>query len=215
MKTQVVIIGTIHLSASLFPHYGSWVRQSVKRLHPDIVCVELSPEQLAGETSMDSKPEYSSAILPSAREIGAILVPIQPVTSVGEEFERVKLEFLEYIASDNLERERWEVFCQLESAWLTGLTVWLQDVPSIIDLQDIRLDTLLFEPWYSTLSRFFPGFEAFWRPWNQELLGATIQAVRSHPGRLILITVGMAHRYWLRKGLRAQEEVELRDLREF
>ena len=39
--------------------------------------------------------------------------------------------------------------------------------------------------------------------------------IRRHPGARILVTFGGGHKYWLLEQLRARDDIELLDLREF
>ncbi|MEW5995027.1 MAG: hypothetical protein AB1744_11615, partial [Candidatus Zixiibacteriota bacterium] len=52
----VIIFGTMHLEPDEFPAYAGRLREIIEEITPDIICAELSPEQLAGSQTCNSQP---------------------------------------------------------------------------------------------------------------------------------------------------------------
>jgi hypothetical protein len=86
--TIIILLGTMHLEPEEFPAYGRRLGEIIEEINPDLICSELSPEQLAGTQSCDSKPEQRDVIMPAARRLGIPIVPIQPSTARGMEWEK-------------------------------------------------------------------------------------------------------------------------------
>lgn len=79
----------------------------IQKTEPDVICAELSPEQLDGTTTCNSKPEYPNAIIPYARKHGIQIVPIQPCTSEGLEWgNRQKVELERIKSTEDLKNNR-------------------------------------------------------------------------------------------------------------
>ena len=76
-KSVVILFASLHLDEETAPAFISAYREILREVAPSVVCAELSPEQLDGSTTCNSKPEYAAAVLPVARELGARIVSIQ------------------------------------------------------------------------------------------------------------------------------------------
>jgi hypothetical protein len=212
-KAIVIILGTFHGGEDDAPQYISRLRMIIEEIMPDVICAELSPEQLDGATTCDSKPEYPEAILPLARRHKIEVIPMQPTTYEGIKTEKRKLAVIEEIEADEQSKLRWEF-----SEYLTEVTAakWLEVLKDPAGIENVQLrefDLLQVEPGWIANKLFFPELAEQWDMWNAYFLDRISATIREHPGKRILITAGLAHKYWLWNRLSLRDDLILHDLR--
>ena len=55
-QTTVIVFGSMHLEPKEYPAYAERFERIIEEITPDIICSELSPEQLEGTATCNSKP---------------------------------------------------------------------------------------------------------------------------------------------------------------
>jgi pheromone shutdown protein TraB len=214
-KNTIIVLGTVHFDQGNAPEYIKALKNTIEEINPGIICVELSPDQLEGKVAINSKPEYPDAIIPTARQHGIEIVPIQPNTEEGLKLENEKEAAINRIRANEKNRVRWELWERLEELsqekWLDAL----KDVKGIENVQSTQFDDLNFEPWYTLVQEYFPEFATLWNNWNQYFLERIEETITRHPGKLILATVGLAHKYWLWNKLKSRDDIILHNLQSF
>jgi hypothetical protein len=212
---MVVIFGTFHSGKKDTPEYAERLRLVLKEIGPDVICAELSPEQLSGEVSCKSKPEYPDVILPFAEEHATPVVPIQPDTEAGLKLEQEMARIVRESTAGAAARAMWEYSEYLDEAASDGWREVLQDSTGIENVQLRAFDLLAMKPGWDATRKYFPEVALQWEAWNEHFLGRIEAAIHEHAGRCILLTTGLAHKYWLWERLRERSDVELHNLRSF
>jgi pheromone shutdown protein TraB len=216
-KTTVVILGTVHLNKENAPEYIKALENIVAEINPDIICPELSPEQLERPATCLSKPEYPDAIVPTARRMGILVVPIQSSDkeSLAATCEARKTAIYDKVKSKESGRFLLEYMEKVSRITLSNLTEVMQNVEAIEHVQLREFDRLQFEPFYIADREYFPELDKLWEEWNQYFLDRIQDTITKHPGKLILVTVGLAHKYWLWNKLESREHIILHNLQSF
>ncbi|MEW6411256.1 MAG: hypothetical protein AB1483_02150 [Candidatus Zixiibacteriota bacterium] len=216
--TPVVLLATIHngdrFRSSNAKEYTERLRMLLEEIQPDVVCSELSPEQLRGDATCECKPEYPEVIIPFCSERNIPIVPIQPDVKTGDAVERDLAEAGSKL--DPAGRARIDSLEQLECSIVDRLAEILRQ-PTGLDMIQMRvLDLLLIEPLYQLYSEFSnQKVQALWEEWNQHFLRSILDAVNLSRNKRILATVGWAHKYWLWNHLSKRNDIRLLDLHSF
>lgn len=211
-RPLVIVLGTVDIGSDIAPEYIDSLYKIVCEIKPDVLCAELSPEQLAGAVSTESKPEYQQAILPAARELGIRIIPLEPHLSIGEKSEEAKSKLIKRIMDDPCDRMKWEMWSQLEVSSVEGLKELIKFPETIQNIQAHEFDVIHFRPWYAALETHFPDFAELWGSWNHHFLSVIEQTITCCSNGRILITVGLAHKYWLFDRLRTRCDIDLHNL---
>ncbi len=214
-KTMVVIFGTFHSGKEDTPEYAEGLRVILDEIKPDVICAELSPEQLSGEVSCKSKPEYPDVILPFAKEHATPVVPIQPDAEAGLKLEQEMARIVRESTAGAAARAMWEYSEYLDEAASEGWREILQEAAGIENVQLREFDLLAMKPGWDATRKYFPEVALQWESWNEYFLDRIEAAICEYGGKCILITTGLAHKYWLWEKLQGRSDVELHNLQSF
>jgi hypothetical protein len=214
--TDVIIFGTLHLGNEKSPQYIQKLREIIEEIKPDLICAELSPEQLENEFT-ESKPEYVDAIMPCARKNGIPIIPIQPSAneSIASDLERKKKEIYENFRVNKQGKLLLEYFDRLGEI---SLSKWREVLDNPVGIENVQLrefDLLLVEPGYIAEAYFIPELAKLWNDWNEYFLNKINEALKENRGKRIAITAGLAHKYWLWNRLIVRTDIRLYDLHSF
>jgi hypothetical protein len=203
---RVLILATLHRQHEQVAGYDlQTLARVLEALHPTVLLVELSPEQLSGKREFGSRIEYSRVILPYAREKGVAVLPLEPAELIAapllDRYGRAEAAFARMTRESTL-------FGQ----YLTVLTSRLHDRwLSAAEVNDATTDAL-FAVKHAFQDAVCPQDQAaIWAAWNSHFLLATEKALQAHPEGRIVVTVGAEHAYWLRGQLRLRQDVILED----
>jgi len=205
--TTVVVLVTLHQMHARVPSYGNTaLSHAIEQLKPDVLCVELQPDDLTARPPEKSKQEYPAIIYPLidrhhyrvyAMEpaeplFSAILTPYRDNTvAFGAREPARAAAFAKY--SEGL-------YAALEAHWTTPYAV-----------NDATTDMAFRAKHAMQEALMGPGEHAGWKAWNGHFLAVILRAARENPGRRIVVTVGAEHGYWLREHLRDAAGVTLLD----
>lgn len=202
-------MGTFHVSGKMAPTYIRELYHLITKVEPDLICAELSPEQLNGKMSTTSKPEYQEAILPAANDNGIGVVPIQPNTEEGVILEKKKDAVIKSIKSDEKRSLLWSLWESYEEYVVDNWLRILNSKDGIIAVQSELLDKLYFEPWFHVIEKHFPEFIELWTSWNRHFLSVIENVIDRKSHKRLLVTVGLWHKFWLRNELEKRGEVKI------
>jgi len=196
---EVIILGTQHrLHHSDKVYSMNTLLQIIERVKPTVLLAELSPEQLSGESTCFSKPEYPEAILPWAKASGVVVHAIQPRNSIALKDESKKLSLRDSLKGT----VQWETYVKaLES----GSSIKVKEL-SILHSEGIDV---LFEFLDAVHSSLFPDLGVLRAKWNEALYRRAYHVLSSLKSEKVLITIGMRHRYWFARRLRKRSDVAL------
>ncbi len=198
----IVMVGTVHQGTDDAPHFVANLSRMLLTIAPEIILAELTPEQADGRATITSKPEYESAIFPAASELAAQIIPIQPDEGSGLEFERRAAEAEAAIRSESHRAIVWETWGTFAQQVGLGLIEVVSAKDGMDPVRSFAIDGYLFEPWQTAMQELFPEYMDGWVQFNRLLLERILAAYRPNEHKRCVITVGMAHRLWLRQHLK-------------
>ncbi len=214
-NTTVIIFGTFHNGKKDSPAYIDRLGSILQEIMPNVICAELSPEQLNGKASCNSKPEYPEVILPFAKNSNVEVVPIQLGTEEGITLEKQMLRIIKESADDGGGRAMWEYSEYLDEVSTISWQKVLKNPAGIENVQLREFDLLVMEPEWLATSRYFPKLADQWEKWNQHFLDRIESTICDHAGKRILVTTGLAHKYWLWGKLESRDDIQLHNLQSY
>jgi len=214
-KTTVILFGSTHLGADTAPVYIDQYQKIIREINPEIICAELSPEQLNQTATCLSKPEYEAAVLPVARELNIPIIPIQMDNENGSQWEKGKNKILEEMAATP-QGKFYAEFNEVVSEAMVANLIKVLRTPEGIEIIQLRAyDLLMVEPEYAGMRRFFPDYMKLSDEWNQYFLDRIEETVAANPGSRIMVIAGAFHKYWLWNKLEKRNDIILHNLQSF
>lgn len=203
----VVVLDTLHQMHADVPAYGNTaLGRAIERLKPDVLCVELQPDDLTARPPEKTKQEYPAVVYPLidrhhyrvyAMEpaeplYGTLLAPYRANTVAfsGREPAQAKA-FAQYV--DGL-------YAVLKARWTSPAAVNDEVTDAALRAKHALQEALM-----------GPAEHTGWEAWNGHFLEVVQRAARENPGRRIVVLVGAEHGYWLREHLRDASGVTLLD----
>ena len=189
--TKVAVLGTLaEFHREPIPYDLAALVQLVSDLHPDFVCLEMTPEQWQQQDFGDLPPEYREALLPLAYQTDMVVVPIaeerpheEPTTSgwrgqlIG--FLRQGLAYVQRTAPD-------------AAAVNQG---WRHDLANVL---------------YHLVAWLAGGqVEGEWQTHRSHLAEQVLEIARRDPGRRVLVVVNVRHCHHIRPALKKYPEVQV------
>lgn len=195
--TQVIVLSVLHqLHGEIEGYDFDVLAQTIERLHPDVLAVELTAADLESRREQPNKQEYQRSVFPLLDRHGYDAVPLEPDQPRYDELVGLFRGAAIGLRQDHPDRaESFDLFVQslyqlLEEKWVS---------PSAVNSRETDL---LFESKHRFQGLLFgPDERAAWEGWNQHFLQQILKATAGHPGKRILVLVGAEHAYWLRSQL--------------
>jgi vacuolar-type H+-ATPase subunit E/Vma4 len=216
-KTVLIILGTLHFGLDRAPEYIQILGNIIREFNPDVICGELSPEELNSNSSSRIKPEYSAAILPVAIEKRITIAPIEP--SYDEPFRKEAKRIREEAEEETQKladgKMTLDFIEKLISVFLARLINVIKIPGAHEYLQRREYDLLFMESWYNVINDYLPKFLAQWNEWNEYFYDRISEAIEKYSGKRILVTVGLDHKYWLWQKLESRNDIVLHNLLSF
>lgn len=212
MKNRILILSVLHNLHEEHDYYSLEVlKKVVEQIAPDVICVELSPEGIKTDDLQKTasyKTEYK-VILPYAEAHGCELVALEPAqplfSKLVDPYKQAQKHFEEN------EPKKDEALDQFIGILYENLFDYWD---SVFTVNSAKTD-FAFKIKHAFQSAIVgDGERDGWEAWNQHFLKQILAANQQHEGKLILVTVGAEHRYWLTDALEKEENLQLVDLTE-
>jgi hypothetical protein len=214
VRAIVIIVGTMHLEPKEYPEYAKCLEGIIEEIAPDIICAELSPEQLAGSQPCNSKPEQRDVIIPTARRLHIDIIPIQPPTEYGRNWESRLRKVNDELGADECNGrvlEYMDLLAQKE------MELWMEAMRSPEYFEQLQLNEWHLMPKARDLvdRQSFPRRAELFMEWNECFLAEIERTIGTNSGRRILILAGAWHKYWLWDKLQNRADIVLHNLHSF
>lgn len=206
-KAEVFVLATLHQFHADSKYYSfDQLSQIIRDVRPDVICVELTGGDIKSRRKQSTKVEYEKSVFPVADKYNYQLVPLEPdepkfstLVSLNVESER------ELRTADAGKAEAFSLFtdglyAHLFSVWRSPLDVNSSMTDSHFEVKHNYQNAL-----YGDKQR------RVWEEWNGHFLEQVLNTARSTDKKKVLVLVGVEHAYWLRKALRKQKGVHLRE----
>jgi hypothetical protein len=204
----VFVLATLYHRHSTTPAYShDTLREIIRQIDPDVVILDVSPNELRSRTVTPSKAEYPEVIFPLVTAEGYQAYPGEPdeptfteiVTSLGRELRRFRTEQPTLAQVDKSFDDA--AFAALAQLWQSPA-----DVNSAVTDQVLRARRQYQDRIVG------PAVADAWRRWNDHALGMVRQALADHRGKRILVLIGVENCGPLRQALQQEPGVELVDM---
>jgi hypothetical protein len=191
LRTSVAVLGTLaEFHREPIPYDLQTLVQLVSDLHPDLLCLDITPEQWQRQDFQDLPPEYREALLPLANQTDMVIVPIggkQPYeepTATG--WKGAVIRWL----------RKWLAYLQRTSPGPADINQGLRH--HIADLL------------YTTIA-FFAGTTAQQqhKAHTKHLIQQVLEVAHRDPGRRILVAVNVRYCHLIRPALKKYSEIQV------
>ena len=191
LHTPVVVLGTLaEFHREPIPYDMKALIRLVNDLRPDLLCLDMTPDQWQHRDFAELPPEYRDALLPLAHQTDIVVVPI-----AGER------------PPDEPTASGWRGrLIALFRRWLASLQRTAPDPAAINEGWRHHVADLL----YSLIAR-LAGSEAHraWQAHTAHLTQQILEVARRDPGRRILVVVNVRHCHHIRPALARYPEVQV------
>ena len=182
--TRVAVLGTLaEFHREPIPYDLPALVRLVEKLRPDLLCLDMTPDQWRRREFADLPPEYSEALLPLAHQTDIVVVPIAGNRPPAE---------------------------PSAPGWRGGFITTLRRLLAFIQRTAPGPDALN-EGWLHHVADLLYGMIArlggqravqSWQAHTDELVRRVLEVARRDPGRRILVVVNLRHCHHMRPALR-------------
>lgn len=203
----VVVLDTLHQMHAEVPAYDNTaLGHAIERLKPDVLCVELQPDDLVTRPPEKTKQEYPAVVYPLIDRHHYRVYAMEPAEPL---YDRLLAPYrANTVAFYSREPAQAKAFGQYVDGLYEVLKArWTSPASVNDDVTDaaLRAKHALQEALMG------PGEHAGWEAWNGHFLQVIQRAARENPRRRIVVLVGAEHGFWLREHLRDAPGVTLLD----
>lgn len=207
IAAEVAVLSTLHDVHADTPAYGfDQLRESIIRLQPDILCMEVDPADLRTRPAERVKIEYPRVVYPLVDEKGYTTCALEPPAEKAAEiigpYVAASRAFAESRPAANAEFEAYNeaMYDLLKNYWTSPAAV-----------NDPVTDGVLGAKHALQMALIGAGEVTGWQAWNTYFLEQILAVARANPDQRIVVLVGVEHGYWLRRELALREAVRLLD----
>lgn len=205
--TEVAVLSTLHAMHDEVPAYSqAALAASVRKLAPDVLCIEVTPDRFATRAPEPNKIEYPGVIYSLVESQGYRTYPMEPGEPLSSHilvpYKRANETFVE------AQPEQAQAFdAYMEAMYVTLRTYWT----SPARVNDATTDAQMRAKHALQEALVGPGEREGWAAWNRQFLAAIDRAVDENPGKRIVVLAGVEHGYWLRERLAGRDDIRLLD----
>lgn len=207
---QVAVLATLHQLHATSPAYSfEALGRAIERLQPDVLCVELQPDDLQRRPAEATKQEYPDVVYPLIDRHHYRVYAMEPAEPVYSDI------LNPYIQAGHDFSVRAPEQAEAFSRYSDGAYIGLQAYwASPARVNDAVTDSVLRAKHELQQAMVGDGERTGWERWNRQFLGVILQAAKENPGKRIVVIVGAEHGYWLRGHLAQAPGVQLLDTAE-
>ena len=203
--TEVFVLATLHQFHADSGYYSfNKLSQIIREIGPDVICVELTAADIKSRRKQGTKIEYEKAVFPLADKYGYKLIPLEPDEPKFSTLVALNIESEKNLRIRNPDKA--EAFTIYTDALYQHLfSVWT----SPFDVNSASTDSH-FEVKHEFQNAVYGDKQlAVWESWNGHFLDQVVKSARG--SKKVLVLVGVEHAYWLRKALRKENTIRLRE----
>lgn len=206
-QADVVVVATLHTMHAEVPAYSEQVLgDSIVRLAPDVLCLEVRPDRYATRAPEKNKVEYPDVVYPLVDAHGYRVYPMEPAPPLFDDIVGP------YVAAsrafDEAQPQASAAFGSYTDAMYGALrSYWT----SPARVNDAVTDAQMRAKHALQAALVGDGERTGWEAWNRQFLSVIKRAAADNPGKRIVVLVGAEHGYWLREALAREPGIHLLD----
>lgn len=207
-SNDIYVIGSLHQFHETEDSFGyAMLRGMIETIRPDVMALEVRPDEAAERKDTPGRPEYPSVVWPLLQNSRTKVVPLEPG---GAEFkalvEQVSREFNAFEQRDPRASQWWSSY---QSSLSTALQAHWQGLPSTHDHVTEDLARGYYLTQYSVVGS---KLQQLQEQWDEYMLARATEAVRSNPDKRILILASYRNRHRFVDAIRAVAPDRLVDM---
>lgn len=194
----VLIVGALHHLHEREPSFGyDRLRASILAFKPDILVLEVRPDELAERKATPGRPEYPAMVWPLLVEMRVEAVAMEPG---GEMFKELAGEAgAAFEALKKRDPEGAAALSRLEKAMDDVLLAYWQSPAQVQDEQTAAITAGVQAAQFALAG---PSFVAAQARWDSHMAGQVVRTVRSHPGKRVMVIASYKNRALLERLVR-------------
>ena len=210
-RAEVFVLATLHQFHADSKYYSfAKLSQIIKDVDPDIICVELTAADIKSRRKQGTKVEYEKSVFPLVDKYGYRVVPLEPDEPKFSQLVGLNVESEKDLRTNEPARAL-AFSLYTETLYKHLFSTWT----SPIDVNSAVTDSH-FEVKHNYQNAIYgEKQQKVWEGWNRHFLDQIMTTARSSNGKRVLVLVGVEHAYWLRKELRGERTVKLREAASF
>ncbi len=208
---EVVVIGALHRLHETEDAFGyAELERLIRAARPDVLVLEVTPEELAGFTDTRGPPEYPKVVWSLVREGKAKAVAMEPGGALYAEMTTAAGALI--AAADKANPEGARFAADYRKAYEGSLTAYWK---SAADTQDANTEALA-RGWYVVQDSLYgPEFQRAQDRWDGFMAEAAAKAVADNPGKRVMVLGSYRNRHRLQAAIRAKAADRLVDTSEW
>ena len=206
-KTKVYVLGTLYSAHANTPAYTTDVlKRVILDINPDVLVLDVTPDEFRNRRVHESKIEYSEAIFPYLAETRITAYPAEPDEPAFSEIQTKIQAILKHSEQTNPNQNA--TLDAYELATFKALALHWKSVAAVQDHTTSRALASRSEL-FNTLN---PGFAKIAEDWDAHTAQAGLRAAKSHPGKRVLILTGIQNRASIQKRMQSHRELDVVDI---
>ncbi len=187
--TEVYVVGTLYKRHEQVPAFGLDVlRRVISDIKPEVLVLDVTPNELKDQTVHPSKIEYPQVIFPFAAQGGYPTYAAEPDEPLFTEIQKNIGEILERAnAQRPTQRETLDAYSKatfdaLKLHWTSPAAVQDGVTAAALSARGELSNTLT------------PGMKKISADWDRHTADVAIRAAKEHPGKRVLVLTGIQNR---------------------
>jgi hypothetical protein len=206
--SDVFLLGTLYKRHDQVPAYSvDALVHIVEKVAPDILVLDVTPEELRKRTVHPSKIEYTTGVFPLMDKRQFISYPAEPAEPMFSEIvEGLKGRLQQFeqeqpALSATFKRTEKNMYAVLGKHWTSAAKVQDEVTSEMID-SAARLQAEIVGPVMKDADE----------RWDRHTADTVSRAVREHPGKRVLVLTGIRNRPLVQRHLQADASIKLVDM---
>ena len=201
------MLGTLYKRHDTVAVYDlATLRRIILAIKPDVVVLDVNPDELKENKVHPSKIEYPQVIFPLVKSENYIAYAAEPPEPMFSEIVQAGTKAFQQFEKETpdkasaLKQYTASLYETLKLSWRTPA-----------DVNSSLTDKVLSGK-QALQGNFVAVFEENERRWNQHTTDIVLRAVKENPKRRVLVLIGIENCYWVRNALRNNSKTNLIDM---
>jgi len=207
-RPEVFVVGTLYRRHEQVPAYSTDVlRKMIVTIEPDVLVLDVTPEELAKKQVHASKIEYPQAIFPLVESGHYAVYPAEPAKPMFDEITQGIGKAMKELAEKKPDVSQ-ALVAQSDATYTALKLHWTSPAKA----HDAITATATSSMTKLRSALVGPVMEDAGVRWDQHTADVTLRAAKEHPGKRILVLTGIENRPFVNANLAKTGKVHLVDM---